>query len=78
MLTLKEEILQMVSLLNDENILAILKTDIEYLNNEERKLTHELTPEDRIELMELMNVDSEEDTITYEEFMKSTERWRTK
>lgn len=68
----------MISSIDDETVLAILKNDIEYLTSDERRLTREMSPEDRIELIELMNDDDEENTITYEEYMKATERWRTK
>lgn len=69
----------MVSSLNDENTLAIIKADIQYLNNSATaNAIEELSREDRLDLLELMNEDEHENTITYDEFVTATARWRTK
>ena len=76
-LTLKEEVLQMVALLEDENALAIVKAEIEYINNKgELDTFNGLSPADRVELMELINEPDEKDTVSHDEYLKATARWR--
>ncbi len=77
-LTLKEEVLQLVANLNDENALAMVKAEIEYFNNkEELDVLDELSADDRAELMELINEPDEKDTLNHDEYLKATARWRT-
>jgi len=77
-LTLKEEVLQLVANLNDENALAMVKAEIEYFNNkEDLDVLDELSADDRAELMELINEPDEKDTLNHDEYLKATARWRT-
>jgi hypothetical protein len=77
-LTLKEEVLQLVTALDDENALALLKAEIEYINSDgQLDVIDELSPNDKDELMGLINEPIEKDTITHEEYLKATARWRT-
>jgi hypothetical protein len=77
-LTLKEEVLQMVAALEDENALAMIKAEIEYINNKgELDVFSELSAGDKAELMELINEPGEKDTISHNEYLKATARWRT-
>lgn len=76
--TLKEEVLQMVASIDDENILSILKTDIEELNQQgKHDWADELSEEEFKELEAQLNEpDTEENTVSWEEYQKLTARWR--
>ncbi len=77
-LTLKEEVLQMITGLDDENALALLKAEIEYINSDgQLDVIDELSPNDKAELMGLINEPIEKNTITHEEYLNATARWRT-
>jgi hypothetical protein len=77
-LTLKEEVLKMVAALDDENALAMVKAEIEYFNgNGEPDVFDELSTEDREELNQLLNEPAEKDTVSHDEYLKATARWRT-
>jgi len=77
-LTLKEEVLQMVASMEDENALAMVKAEIDYINNKgELNVLDELSPKDRLELMELFNEPDDKDTVSHDEYLKATARWRT-
>lgn len=76
--TLKEEVLQMVASIDDENILSILKTDIEELNQQSKHdWADELSEEEFKELEAQLNEpDTEENTVSWDEYQKLTARWR--
>jgi hypothetical protein len=76
--TLKEEVLQMVASIDDENILSILKTDIEELNQQgKHDWADELSEEEFKELEAQLNEpDTEENTVSWDEYQKLTARWR--
>ena len=77
-LTLKDEVLQMVAELEDENALATVKAEIEYFNsNGKLDVFDDLSPEDRAELMRLIDEPDDENTISHEDYLKTTARWRT-
>lgn len=74
-LTLKEEVLKMVESLDDDG-LAIVKAEIEYINNAEPDVIDQLSERDRAELLQLINDPDEKDTVSHEEYLKATSRWR--
>lgn len=78
--TLKEEVLQMVASIEDESILFILKQDINELNHTAKTdWADELTKEEQLELRaELDADDTEENSVTQEEFDKIIQQWRLK
>ncbi len=75
---LKERVLQMVSAIDDVQLLELVKADIEYFNNKEEDIFDELNPDDKEELMNLLYEPDEKDTLTEDEFKAATAKWRTK
>lgn len=76
--TLKEEVLQMVASIDDDNILSILKQDINELNQTTKSdWADELSEEELKELQAAINEkDTEENSVTQEEFNKIIAKWR--
>ncbi len=63
--------------MEDENALAIVKAEIEYINSKgSLGEFDELSPNDAAELMELINEPDEKDTVSHDEYLKATARWR--
>jgi len=76
-LTLKEEVLQMVTALHLDQALALLKAEIESFNSSgELDVMEVLAPDDKAELLELILEPDEKNTVTHEEYLKATARWR--
>lgn len=78
MASLKEQVLQMVSSINDDLLLEFVKADIEYFNDKNTDILDELTYTDREELINLATEPDEKDTVTEVEYKERTARWRTK
>jgi len=77
-ITLKEEVLQMVTNLDDESALATVKAEIEYItNSSELDVLDELSPADRAELIGVLDEPDEKDMVSHDEYLKATARWRT-
>lgn len=76
--SLKEQVLQMVSSIEDPQLLELVKADIEYFGDKTTDILDELYYADKDELLSLANEPDEKDTITEEEFKEATARWRTK
>lgn len=76
-MSLKEQVLQMVSSINDEQLLELVKADIEYFNKSE-DIFDELNSKEREELFNLINEPDEKDTLTEDEYKAATTKWRTK
>ncbi len=74
---LKQQLLQMVADTEDEQLLALVKADIEYFNSKETDIPDELTYTDKEELITLANEPDEKDILTEEEFKERTAKWRT-
>lgn len=76
--TLKEEVLQMVASIDDENVLSIIKQDITELNQQAKHdWADELSEEEFKELEAQLNEpDTEENTVSWDEYQKLTARWR--
>ena len=77
-MSLKEEVLQMVASIDHEELLELVKADIEYFNNKAEDIFDELSSKDKEELINLINEPDEKDTLTEDEFKAATAKWRTK
>ena len=78
MSTLKEQALEMVSSINDEQLLELVKADIEYFSDKNTDILDDLNNADREELLNLLNEPDEKDTLTEDEYRAATAKWRTK
>ena len=68
----------MVSAIEDENLLELVKADIQYFTNQETDILDGLSYSDQEELLNLANEPTEKDTLSENEFKEATARWRTK
>jgi Mg/Co/Ni transporter MgtE len=75
---LKEQVLEMVSSINDEQLLELVKADIEYFSDKNTDILDDLNNTDREELLNLLNEPDEKDTLTEDEYKAATAKWRTK
>lgn len=75
---LKQQVLEMVSAIEDENLLELVKADIQYFTNQETDILDGLSYSDQEELLNLANEPTEKDTLSENEFKEATARWRTK
>jgi hypothetical protein len=73
---LKQQVLNMVSAIDDEKLLALLKADIEYFDKHE-DILDELSEADKEELKALAKERSDKDILTNEEFREATKKWRS-
>lgn len=75
---IKNEVLTLVQSIENEDLLQLLKADIEFFNEPEVDITDDLSAEDLDELRELANERDTKDSLSEEEFKQLTDRWRTK
>ena len=76
---LKKEVLDKIMNTEDENLLQLLKADIDYFDKHENTdITDGLTSDEIEELTTLANEPDEQDTHTLKQFNKATQRWRMK
>lgn len=75
---IKKEVLTLVEAIENEDLLQLLKADIEFFNKREMDITDGLSPEEIKELQELANEPDTNDTLSEEEFKQLTDRWRTR
>lgn len=78
MSTLKEQVVKMISSVEDEHLLELVKADIEYFSNKDMDIIDDLYYNDKEELLSLANEPDEKDTISEDEFKEATAKWRTK
>lgn len=78
MISLKEQVLQMVSSIKDEQLLELVKADIEYFNNSSTDILNDLNEADKQELLTMLNEPDTTDVLNGTEFKEATARWRTK
>ncbi len=76
--SLKQQVLQMISSTEDENLLELVKADIQYFNNKEADILDDLHYSDKEELLNLANEPDEKESLSEAEFKEATARWRTK
>jgi Mg/Co/Ni transporter MgtE len=75
---LKKQVLEMVSSIDDEQLLELVKADIEYFKDRNTDILDELNNTDREELLNLLNEPDEKDALTEDEYKAATAKWRTK
>lgn len=78
--TLKQDLLSKISATEDEELLYLLNEDYEYFTKNKSSLQaiENLSSEQKEELTALFSIPFGNDTETYEDFKKATERWRIK
>ena len=77
--SLKQELIEKIATTDNEDLLQILKADYDYFTNEGTKdVLDELTAEDRSELVNMLNEPFGNETESYEDFKKATDKWRMK
>jgi hypothetical protein len=74
----KQQLIQQISSITDEDILAMLEEELSYRLKNDKDITSELTPEELHELITLANEPNDKDTASLDEYKKTTQRWRTK
>ena len=74
----KQQLIQQISKINDEDILIMLEEELSYRLQSKSDVTDELTAYELNELVTLANEPSENNTVSVDEFRKVTESWRTK
>lgn len=76
---IKQELLEKIAATNDENLLQLIKEEIDYFTGEgKNNVLDELSPADLEELQSLLNEPFGHETESYEDFKTATQRWRTK
>ncbi len=76
---LKQDLINKISATDDENLLLLLKTDYEYFSQESKQeVTDELSEEDKVELISLVNEPFGFDTVSQQELDEAIRQWRTK
>jgi hypothetical protein len=75
---IKSEVLQLVQAIDDEQLLQLLKADIEYFTEKDLDITDDLQPSEKEELRALANEPDTFDTLSEEEFINATAKWRTR
>lgn len=77
--TLKKELIDKITLSNDENLLELLKADYDFFSSEGgRDTTDELSLHDYNELVSMVNEPFGHETESYEDFLKAIDKWLTK
>jgi len=71
---LKQEVLKLVEECDNDNLLEEAKE----LLQPEKDWWDELTEEQQAELTKLINEPDEKDTLSFEEYLNTTARWRMK
>ena len=75
---IKNEVLQLIQATDNEQLLQLIKADIELFSGSEKDVTDDLSPEEIGELRSLSEEPDMSETINEEEFVKTTARWRTR
>lgn len=73
---IKNEVLSLVQLIEDENLLQLLKADIEFFKETGSDITDGLSKEDIEELRVLSNEPDDINTVTEDEYKQLTDKWR--
>ena len=74
----QQQLIQQISAIRDEDILTMLEEELSYHLHNKEDITDDLTPYELNELITLANEPSDKDTVSFEEYKKVTDRWRTK
>ena len=77
--SLKQELIEKISTTDNEDLLQILNADYDYFTEQGTKdVLDDLSPEDRSELINMLNEPFGAETESFEDFTKATDKWRTK
>ena len=74
---LKETVLQLLGEIDNEQVLELIKNDIEYFTSEGVDISDGLNHSQFELLVNLANETDTDYTISEDEFIKSTSKWRT-
>lgn len=74
---IKAEVLQLIQATDNEELLQLIKADIEFFSGSGKDITDDLSDEDLSELKRLAAEPDIEDTLSEDQFVKATARWRT-
>ncbi len=76
---IKQELLEKIAATNDENLLQLIKEEIDYFTGGGKNdVLDELSPADLKELNNLLSEPFGHETESHEDFKMATQRWRTK
>ncbi|CAN5516502.1 hypothetical protein BH10BAC3_BH10BAC3_13960 [soil metagenome] len=76
---LKQELLRKIAATEDEALLALLHENVnKFTNPKYENSFFELDPEDRLELIDMLEEDEEKNVAGEDEYQKATSKWRTK
>jgi len=76
---IKQELLDKIAATDDENLLQLIKEEIDYFTGEGKNdVLDELSPDDQEDLKSLLNEPFGHETETHEDFKMATQKWRTK
>ena len=75
--SLKEKVIQMIGGIEDEQVLELIKSDIEYFSSEGTDVTDGLNARQLNELNSLAQEPDTAYTLSEDEFIKATAKWRS-
>jgi hypothetical protein len=75
--SLKEKVLQMIGGIEDEQVLELIKNDIEYFSSDGTDIIDGLNTHQLNELKNLAQGPDTDYTLSEDEFIKATAKWRT-
>lgn len=76
---IKQDLINKISITNDENLLLLLKSDYEYFTETGKQdVTNDLSEDDKQELINMVNEPFGFDTISQGELDEAIRQWRTK
>ncbi len=75
---IKNEVLQLIEATDNEELLQLIKADIEFFSDSGKDITDGLSLKEIEELKRLSEEPDSDDTMNEDEFVKATARWRTK
>lgn len=73
---IKTEVLQLIEAIDNDDLLQLIKADIELFSDSEKDVTDDLSDKDKEELKRLAGEPATNETISEEDFIKATARWR--
>lgn len=73
-LQMLQQVIKQISAINDENILTMIGQELSFHMDSKTDITDELTPYELKELIALAKDTTDKDTVTLQEYRKSTER----
>ena len=76
-MSIKDEVLQMVSAIEDEKLLELVKADIEFFSRS-TDIVDDLSDIEKEEMLNMVNEPDEKDTLTEDEYKAATSKWRIK